>query len=430
MLHDVIIIGGGAAGFFSAIHIAENVPNASIAIFERGKNVLSKVKVSGGGRCNVTHAEFNPKKLVKNYPRGEKELLGPFHHYAPGDVFTFFEKRGVHLKVEEDGRVFPKTDSSQTIIDCFLNETNRLGIHVLRNSGIKEFTFLEEEKCWRVTTQNKHYFAQKVLLATGNNTKIWDQLQEFGHNIITPIPSLFTFNIDDDRLRGNQGISAMAQITLRPKRKFDRDLKAFLRENPFDVNMAAEGPVLITHWGLSGPAVLKLSAWGAPLLHAYDYKFKIRVNWVPEYSLESLLSYFIDMKDREPRKTIFRTKVLQLPNRLWQTMVKSARIPLGLTWADCTKSELQELAQQLTGGIYAVTGKSTFKEEFVTAGGVDLKEIDCKTFKSKKLPHLYFAGEITNVDAITGGFNFQNAWTGAYLAAQAISRELVQGQEQ
>ena len=421
-MFDVIVVGGGAAGFYAAINIAETLPGTSIAIFERGKTVLGKVKVSGGGRCNVTHAEFLPKELAKNYPRGEKELLGPFHNYMTGDVISFFEKRGVSLKVEEDGRIFPQSNSSQTIIDCFLNEAERLNIRILKNSQVKDFEYKHNEECWEVVTANKTYFSQKMVLATGSSAKIWDKLKLLGHRIYKPVPSLFTFNINDNRLKGNQGISANAFVEI-------KEGKVETRSAQPKLNLQAEGPVLITHWGLSGPAILKLSAWGALELNKMGYVFKIKINWLPEYNSELLLAFFMEVKGQTPKKTILRTKAVNLPQRLWTSFCRSVDINEGMIWADISKATLQNLAKELTNGVYQVSGKSTFKEEFVTAGGVDLKEIDFKTYKSKILPGLYFAGEILNIDAITGGFNFQNAWTGAYIAAQDIAKSLAQGQK-
>ncbi|WP_375325577.1 NAD(P)/FAD-dependent oxidoreductase [Flagellimonas sp. GZD32] len=423
-MFDVIIVGGGAAGFYGAIHIAEQAPHLNIAIFERGKTVLSKVKVSGGGRCNVTHGEFMPKELTTNYPRGEKELLGPFHKYAPMDVMSFFEERGVSLKIEEDGRVFPKSDSSQSIIDCLVGETVRLGVNILKNSSVKQITKVDDG--WQITTMNKHYQTKKLLLATGSNPKIWNILEGLGHKIVPPVPSLFTFNIKDERIDGIPGISTNAEVEVLPKKTFMVDKKALNLKSKVnqDVVLYSDGPLLITHWGLSGPAILKLSAWGANLLHDYQYNFRIKVNWLPDYSTESMEAYLREVKQKEPKKTVFRTQAVDLPNRLWKKLVAGAQILPEERWADLTKQKLHDLAHQLTACSFKVDGKSTFKEEFVTAGGIDLKEIDFKTFQSKIYPDLYFAGEIINVDAITGGFNFQNAWTGAYLAAQSIASSL------
>jgi len=420
-MFDVIIVGGGAAGFYAAIQIAGLSPELKIAIFERGKTVLSKVKVSGGGRCNVTHGEFLPKELATNYPRGEKELLGPFHKYAPMDVMAFFEEKGVPLKIEEDGRVFPKSDSSQSIIDCLVGEADRLGVQVLKNSSVKAINKTDDG--WQVTTMNKHYQTIKLMLATGSNPKIWKQLENLGHHIISPVPSLFTFNINDERIQGIQGLSTYAAVEVMPIKTFNTDkttlnLKSKVKD---DAVLYADGPLLITHWGLSGPAILKLSAWGANILNDYNYAFKIKVNWLPEYSTASMEAYLKELKAIEAKKTVMRTNVTELPKRLWMRLVEAANIEPDERWGDINKEQLQALAEQLTSSSFKVEGKSTFKEEFVTAGGVDLKEINFKTFESKLHPNLYFAGEIINVDAITGGFNFQNAWTGAYIAAQAIA---------
>ncbi|WP_127137209.1 NAD(P)/FAD-dependent oxidoreductase [Flagellimonas oceanensis] len=420
-MFDVIIVGGGAAGFYAAIQIAERSTDIKIGIFERGKTVLSKVKVSGGGRCNVTHGEFMPKELTTNYPRGEKELLGPFHKYAPMDVMAFFEERGVPLKIEDDGRVFPKSDSSQSIIDCLVGEAHRLGVKVLKNSSVKTIGKLDDG--WQVTTMNKHYQCKKLLVTTGSNPKIWKQLQDLGHHIISPVPSLFTFNINDKRIQGIQGISTYATVEVMPRKTFHTDKKSLnLKSNVKDeAVLYSDGPLLITHWGLSGPAILKLSAWGANILHDFNYSFRIKVNWLPDYSTESMEAYLKELKGVEAKKTVMRTNVTELPKRLWKRLVEAAGIAPDERWGDINKEQLQALSEQLTASSFKVEGKSTFKEEFVTAGGVDLKEINFKTFESKLHPNLYFAGEIINVDAITGGFNFQNAWTGAYIAAQAIA---------
>lgn len=422
-MYDVIIAGGGAAGFYAAIQLATEHPGLSIGIFERGKTVLGKVKVSGGGRCNVTHAAFNPTDLVNHYPRGKKELLGPFHSHATGDVMEFFETRGVPLKIEEDGRIFPVSDNSQSIIDCFLEEAERLGVRILKNYAIKAINPLGNGKeGWRVTTKNKYYDCRYLVVATGSNPKIWEQLGGLGHHIVKPVPSLFTFNIADNRIKSIPGISTQAYVEVLPNNHLASNIVVALKSKPVkkEAILTAEGPVLVTHWGLSGPAILKLSAWGALPLHALNYTFKIRVNWVPEYTSASLFGLFLTVKDVEAKKTILKTKPVDLPRRLWTNLVKASGISTDLRWADASNQVLQGLVEQLTQCVFRVEGKSTFKEEFVTAGGVDLKEINFKTFESKVLANLYFAGEVINVDAITGGFNFQNAWTGAFLAAKAI----------
>lgn len=417
-MYDVLIVGGGAAGFYTAIHVAESLPHLKIAILERGKEVLTKVKISGGGRCNVTHAEFDPKELSRNYPRGEKELLGPFHTYASGDTVNFFEERGISLKIEEDGRMFPTSNSSQTIIDCFLSEAKRLGVevHTLCSVvGIKALD-IDSKGNWEVTTHNNVFNTRYVVMATGSNPKMWDVVHKLGHKIVPPVPSLFTFNVKDTRIADIPGLSTMAEVTVLNKKSKNKGLSS--REVKEEL-LFSEGPLLITHWGMSGPAILKLSAWGARLLKSYEYGFTISVNWVPEYHKTGLLDLFMKVKEVE-RKTVLRTKVLEVPKRLWKNLVLAAGIGDTETWPDVSKLQLQQLTEQLTQCVFQVNGKSTFKEEFVTAGGVELKEVNFKTYESKLLPNLFFAGEIINVDAITGGFNFQNAWTGGFLAAQGI----------
>ncbi len=403
---DVIIIGGGAAGFFTAINAAENNPKLKIIILERGKEVLTKVKVSGGGRCNVTHAEFLPKELTQNYPRGEKELLGPFHTFMTGDTIEWFEKRGVELKIEEDGRMFPVSDSSQTIIDCFLFEVKRLGVEVLLNQSVKEIQ--KDGEYFIINTTTDTFSAKKVVIATGSNPKIWQLLEGLGHTIVPAVPSLFTFNIKDSRIIDLPGLSTDASVKI-----LDAKRKTILESN---------GPLLITHWGMSGPAILKLSAWGARLLEPLKYHFNIEVNWLNGLSEEEVLDSLKEMKNIQGKQTIYKYAQFELPKRLWQSLVKASGIAESLTWAEATRENLQNLANQLTAGIFEVRGKSTFKEEFVTAGGVDLKEVNFKTFESRKINGLYFAGEVLNIDAITGGFNFQNAWTSGFLVAQAITK--------
>lgn len=430
-MFDIIIIGGGAAGFFAAIQIAESNPKLKIAILERGKDVLTKVKISGGGRCNVTNSEFSPSELVKNYPRGEKELLGPFHKFCTGDTVAFFEKRNVLLQIEKDGRIFPSSNSSQTIIDCFLGEIKKYGIKVLKNSSVVDFHPSEDEKNiggWTVTSYKKTYECKKLLIATGSNPKIWGMIEDLGHTVTPPVPSLFTFNINDERIKGIQGVSTEVQVEVKPKNngKVTLNLKSKVPQAP---KLESEGPLLITHWGMSGPAILKLSAWGAPILNDYKYNFKIVVNWLPEYHIGAVPRLLMKVKEVETKKTVLRTNAVDLPRRLWINLVKAAGISENTKWADISKVQIQNLADQLTISEFFVEGKSTFKEEFVTAGGVDLKEINFKTFESKIHPNLYFAGEVINVDAITGGFNFQNAWTGGYIAAQGItSSKIKKGQ--
>ncbi|QAA81783.1 NAD(P)/FAD-dependent oxidoreductase [Aequorivita sp. H23M31] len=401
---DVIIIGGGAAGFFTAINAAEANPDYKIIILERGKEVLTKVKISGGGRCNVTHAEFLPKELTQNYPRGEKELLGPFHTFMTGDTIDWFDKRGVELKIEEDGRMFPVSDSSQTIIDCFLSETRRLGVDVLLNQSVKEIR--KDGGSFLITTSSDTFSAEKIVVATGSNPKIWKLLEGLGHSIIPAVPSLFTFNIKDSRIADLPGLSTNASVKV-----LDGKKKTLLESS---------GPLLITHWGMSGPAILKLSAWGARVLEPLKYQFQIEVNWLETPSEEEVLEELKSLKSDFGKQTLLKYAQFDLPKRLWQRLLKAAGISDSLTWAETTRENLQNIANQLAAGIFQVDGKSTFKEEFVTAGGVDLKEINFKSFESRICKNLYFAGEVLNIDAITGGFNFQNAWTGGFIVAQNL----------
>ncbi|PIV48682.1 MAG: aminoacetone oxidase family FAD-binding enzyme [Flavobacteriaceae bacterium CG02_land_8_20_14_3_00_34_13] len=399
-LIDILIIGGGAAGFFTAINAAENNSEAKIVILERGKEVLTKVRISGGGRCNVTHAEFVPKELIKKYPRGEKELLGPFHHFMTGDTIEWFEKRGVSLKIEEDGRMFPETDSSQTIIDCFLSEVKRLAIDVKMNHSVKTIT--KQDSLWYVTTTKGDFITKNVVIATGSNPKIWQLLEKLGHKIIPPVPSLFTFHIKDARITDLSGISTNVAVKV------------------LGTTLKSQGPLLITHWGMSGPAILKLSAWGARELFALDYTFTMQVNWLENQESEEALEQLKEIKLKQAKQLVIKYPMFELPRRLWQSLVIASGIDVETKWAEINKKQLQDLTSQLTESKFMVDGKSTFKEEFVTAGGVELKEIDFKTFESKLHKNLYLAGEVLNIDAITGGFNFQNCWTSGFLVAKAI----------
>jgi len=397
---DILVVGGGAAGFFTAINIVEKNPKMKVAILERGVEVLAKVRVSGGGRCNVTHACFEPNELVKFYPRGEKELRGPFHQFCSGDTIEWFERHGVELKIEEDGRMFPVSNSSQTIIDCFVKATQKLGIKVFTGQSVQ--SIFKKDNFWKVETQNENYIAEKLVLATGSNPKVWEMLQNHGHAIVNPVPSLFTFNIKDPRIKELPGVSA--QVTVKVK----------------DTKLTSTGPLLITHWGMSGPAILKLSAWGARILHDKNYQFTIYVNWLNDLDAEDAEKILKTTKQEHAKKSVSKKSAVDLTNRLWESLVLASGIPADTKWADLSKNQLQNLVNQLTNGAFQVNGKSTFKEEFVTAGGIDLKEINFKTMESKLHENLYFAGEIMNVDAITGGFNFQNAWTSGFIVANAI----------
>lgn len=400
-VYDVIIVGGGAAGFFAAINIAEMNSTLRIAILERGKEVLTKVKVSGGGRCNVTHAEFDPKELVTHYPRGEKELLGPFHKFLTGDVVEWFETHGVNLMIEEDGRMFPESNSSKTIIDCFLSRTRQLGIDIIKGTNVTSIQ--RKGKTWFVEASIQDFMCEKLLIATGSSKKMWSLLNKLGHNIVQPVPSLFTFDIVDERIKDIPGVVVQ-----------DVSIKVL------NSNLRSEGPVLVTHVGLSAPAILKLSAFGALEFAYQDYKFDIEINFIKK-DYRACLDCLKENKLDLAKKKISNSNIYNLPKRLWQKLIVASRISMDIRWAETTNKQLESLAKQLTQAVFNVNGKSTYKEEFVTAGGVDLIEIDFKSFESKLFKNLYLAGEVLNIDAVTGGFNFQNAWTGAFIAAKAIS---------
>ena len=397
---DILIVGGGAAGFFTAINIVEKNPSLKVVILERGSEVLNKVRISGGGRCNVTHACFEPNELVKFYPRGEKELRGPFHQFCSGDTVEWFEKHGVELKIEADGRMFPVSNSSQTIIDCFQEATKKLGIAVLTNQSVQ--SIFKKDTLWKVETQSETYLSEKLILATGSNPKVWEMLQNFGHVVVSPVPSLFTFNIKDARIAALPGVSAQVSVKVR------------------DTKLESSGPLLITHWGMSGPAILKLSAWGARILHDKNYQFSISINWLNDVDTENLEKILKELKIEHAKKAVSKKSPFELTNRLWESLVIASGIDAETKWADLSKIQLQNLSNQLTNGLFQVNGKSTFKEEFVTAGGIDLKEINFKTMESKLHENLYFTGEVVNIDAVTGGYNFQNAWTSGFIVANSI----------
>jgi predicted Rossmann fold flavoprotein len=399
--YDIIIVGAGAAGFFTAINIVEKNPKIKVAILERGQEVLTKVRISGGGRCNVTHACFVPNDLVKYYPRGEKELRGPFHQFCTGDTIAWFEKHGVALKTEEDGRMFPVSNSSQTIIDCFLNAAKKLKIDVLTGASVQ--SIFKGENKWKLDTNHESFSCEKLIMTTGSNPKIWEMLQVLGHSIVSPVPSLFTFNIKDNRIKDLMGVSAIANVKVK------------------DSKLNASGPLLITHWGMSGPGILRLSAWGARELADKKYQFTIIVNWLQDKTFEETAIILKSLKLEHSKKAVSKKSPFGFPNRLWESIVLASEIEAETKWADLSKVQLYNLTHQLVNAAFQVNGKSTFKEEFVTAGGIDLKDINFKTMESKILPNLYFAGEIVNIDAITGGFNFQNAWTSGFIVAESIS---------
>ncbi len=398
-MKKVIIIGGGASGFFTAANIDANLYD--VTILEQNSDVLQKVKISGGGRCNVSHACFDPRELVQFYPRGNKELLSVFTKFQPGDTMNWYEEHGVALKIEDDNRIFPESNSSQSIIDCLVNECKKNNVKILTKQTVTEI--LPQENGYKIHTTDQNYFADYVVFSTGSSPKAFKLLEKLGHQIIAPIPSLFTFNIKNEILKDLMGTSFQNVNIEIPK-----------------LNLEESGSLLITHWGLSGPAILKLSAWGARELAALKYQFEIIVNFIGTAS-EDALEIFKNFKENEPKKSIGQTKIFDITNRFWQRILFVSGIDTAKQIANINNKEMQKIIENLCCCRMNVTGKSTFKEEFVTAGGVDLKEIDFKTMKSKKLPNFYISGEVLNIDAVTGGFNFQACWSEGWLIAQDLN---------
>ncbi|MTI31941.1 NAD(P)/FAD-dependent oxidoreductase [Xanthovirga aplysinae] len=400
----IYIIGGGAAGIFGAINTKIHFPMAEIVVLEKSSKLLSKVKVSGGGRCNVTHACFENSQLVKFYPRGNKSLRKPFNQFSTQETVDWFEKRGVKLKTEEDGRIFPTSNNSQTIIDCLLQECEKLGISINKSVGVESISVVNER--FQIHVKGGQFFkADRILIATGGQSKAqaYDWLSQLNHHIKDPVPSLFTFNVPDSDFKDLAGISVPhAQVKILGSKLNDC------------------GPLLITHWGFSGPAVLKLSAWGARELHLRDYNFSIHINWLGEVSEEGLKDQLLQFKKEHPKKVISSNPLFDLPRRLWARLVDTALISNEKRWVDISKKQFNKLIEGLIRSEFKVKGKTTFKEEFVTCGGISLKDINLQTMESKKQPGIFFAGEVLDVDGVTGGFNFQHAWTSAFIASKNI----------
>jgi predicted Rossmann fold flavoprotein len=400
---DLVVVGGGAAGFFGAISVAEMDPSLSIIILEKTTKLLSKVKVSGGGRCNVTHHCFEASALAKHYPRGSKELKSLFRKFQAKDIVQWFESKNVNLKTEEDGRMFPVSDNSQTIIDCFLYEAGRLKIEVRAQTEVKRIN--KPNEGFHLETNKGDIFTKKILIATGgyNHQEQYDWLKPV--NIVPPIPSLFTFNDSDKLFKDLMGVAVpQAEIKIAGTK--------FLET----------GPVLITHWGLSGPAVIKLSAWAAEFLHDKKYEFTALVNWTGSVGEEEIRRHLNDLNTNHGKQKITGNPLYTIPSRLWTRLCELAGIEESWTWAVLPRKNQNRLIEFLIRCPFGIKGKTTFKEEFVTCGGVDLKSIDLETMESKVMKGIYFAGEVLNIDGETGGFNFQSAWTTAYIAAKAISQ--------
>jgi predicted Rossmann fold flavoprotein len=406
---NCLVAGGGAAGFFAAIACAEANPAASVTLLEAAANPLAKVRISGGGRCNVTHACFEPRDLVLGYPRGGRELLGPFHVWQPRETAAWFADRGVRLKTEADGRMFPVTDLSATVVDCLLGAADRAGVRVRTRAGLlsagrggpAELAFLARLATGEILP------CDRLLLATGGGRSSAGLAvaQSLGHAIEPPVPSLFTFHIDDHRLRGLEGLSVPDAAVAMPAKR-----------------LASRGPLLVTHGGLSGPAILKLSAWGARELAACDYRFEISVEWSAGLNAARARDELRTGRAAHPRKQVPSWNPFLLPRRLWERLVDAAGIPAETVWASISNEGMRALAAQLTACRFAVAGKSLNKEEFVTCGGVRLAEVDFKTMESKLVPGLHFAGEVLDIDGLTGGFNLQAAWTTGRIAGLALAR--------
>ncbi|AKG20832.1 NAD(P)/FAD-dependent oxidoreductase [Calothrix sp. 336/3] len=404
---QIVIIGGGAAGFFAAIAAAEN-SQMQVTLLEASRQPLAKVRISGGGRCNVTHACFEPTALVQHYPRGGKALLGAFTRFQPRDTIGWFANRGVPLKIEADGRMFPITDDSQTIVNCLMRSAQACDVNIATGSIVKSVKLLNK-KFEIGLKSGEEFVCDRLVLATGSNPLGYKIAQELGHSILPPVPSLFTFNIPDPKLR------QLAGVSVNPVR-----LRLSI---PGEKTLEQMGALLITHWGVSGPAVLKLSAWGARMLQGSKYQGKLQINWLPQMTVEEVKQKLLLVKQEWGKRTVGLHRGVDLPHRLWQYMIDRAGITRDIRWADVPNKSLNLLLQELTQGQYLVSGKGVFKEEFVTCGGVNLKEVNFKTMESKLVPGLYFAGEILDIDGVTGGFNFQSAWTTGYLAGAGVQGE-------
>jgi hypothetical protein len=400
---DIVIIGGGAAGFFAAAASAEKNPGNNIIILEKGNTVLSKVKISGGGRCNLTNSCTDPTELIKYYPRGGKELLSPFHKFNSKDTVDWFERHGVKLKIEPDGRIFPISDDSQTIVDCLVDTVQKVGIKVLKQTGVTSMR-KDPQGDWIIANSGKELHANAIIICSGSSSSVWKMIESVGHTIEPPVPSLFTFNIKDKRINGIPGVSV-----------HDAEIKI---EGTI---LKSSGPLLVTHWGMSGPGILKLSAWGARELHKMDYMFKLVINWLPGMNQESAKEKLNQIKNNNLTRSIYSFSPFGFPIRLWERLLEYTELNKDLKWNNVSGTLINNLASELTQSSFNVSGKSTFKEEFVTCGGVRLNEINFKTMESKLYKGLFFAGEVIDIDAVTGGFNFQAAWTTGWIAGISAS---------
>ncbi|OYQ64877.1 aminoacetone oxidase family FAD-binding enzyme [Pseudanabaena sp. SR411] len=416
---EVVVIGGGAAGFFGAIHAAQ-VPHTRVTLLEAGRQPLAKVRISGGGRCNVTHHCFEPSQLVQNYPRGGKALRGAFSRFQPLDVVRWFNAEGVKLKTEADGRMFPVTDDSETIVEALMFAAKKAGVFLRNNVLVQKIEPLGEgkgESKFDVILKNgENLVCDRLLLATGSSPSGYAIARSLGHELEPPVPSLFTFNIKDSKLHELAGVSVNPSTVKLLTANPSTDKKKSARNQ-----LEQSGALLITHWGLSGPAVLKLSAWAARELHDCNYQAKLAVNWIPTLKVEAVKQILLTAKTDQPKKFISNYCPVDISLRLWEYLLDKAEVELEKRWADISNKAIQQIVNVLTASEYAIAGKGVFKEEFVTCGGIRLQDVNFQTMESKICSGLFFAGEVLDIDGVTGGFNFQNAWTTAWIAAQGIT---------
>jgi predicted Rossmann fold flavoprotein len=411
---EIVVIGGGAAGFFGAIHAAQ-FPHTNVTLIEAGRQPLAKVRVSGGGRCNVTHHCFEPSQLVQNYPRGGKALRGAFSRFQPLDVVRWFNTEGVKLKTEADGRMFPVSDDSETIVEALMFAAKKAGVVILTNVLVQKVEYLGTNR-FDITLKNReNILCDRLLLATGSSPSGYAIARSLGHELEPPVPSLFTFNIKDSKLHELAGVSVNPAIVKLISSASSEKKKSSRNQ------LEQSGALLITHWGLSGPAVLKLSAWAARELHECNYQAKLAVNWIPSLKAEAVKQILLSAKTDQPKKFISNYCPVDVSLRLWEYLLDKAEVELEKRWADVSNKAIQQITNVLTASEYAIAGKGVFKEEFVTCGGVRLQDVNFQTMESKICSGLFFAGEILDIDGVTGGFNFQNAWTTAWIAAQGLN---------
>lgn len=403
--NTLAVIGGGAAGFFAGVNAARLYPDLNVIIFERSRQVLSKVRISGGGRCNVTHHCFEPEVLARAYPRGAKELRWAFEQFQAQDTAAWFNDRGVDLKTESDGRMFPVTDDSATIINCLKEEARKQGVQIRRKTRVDAVIPIKNNRFEIALRGGQSITADAAVIAAGgsNRSRAYDWIRDLGHTIVDPVPSLFTFNFRTKIFKDLAGISVSeASVAIE------------------GTSHRHNGPILITHWGLSGPAVLKTSAWAARYLYEKEYRFTVRINWAYPKNEEEVREILNDLRDYNAKKLVDKQDRFPIPARLWKRLIELAEIDKQQRWAELSNNQIHHLAQQLAGASYEIQGKTTYKDEFVTSGGVPLREINLGTMESKIHPNLYFAGEVLNIDGITGGYNFQSAWTTAWIAARHL----------